>query len=53
MCKVLWGCSVIVAQNTTVLDMYRGIGDSIGGIDRKTDSSFHGSSKTPPTTLPI
>jgi hypothetical protein len=47
MCKVLWGCPVIVAQNTTVSDTYRGIGDSIGrysgilipgigGIDRKT-----------------
>jgi hypothetical protein len=48
MCKVLWGCPVIVAQNTTVSDTYRGIGDSIGrysgilipgigGIDRKTE----------------
>jgi hypothetical protein len=46
---VLWGCPVIVAQNTTVSDMYWGIGDSIGrysgilipgigGIDRKTAS---------------
>jgi len=27
----------MVAQNTAVSDMYRGIGDSIGGIDRKTE----------------
>jgi hypothetical protein len=44
---VLWGCPVIVAQNTAVSDTYRDIGDSIGrysgilipgigGIDRKT-----------------
>jgi hypothetical protein len=50
MCKVLWGCPVIVAQNITVSDTYRGIGDSIGrysgilipgigGIDRKTGIS--------------
>ena len=44
---MLRGCPVTVAQNTTVSDTYRGIGDSIGrysgililgigGIDRKT-----------------
>jgi len=48
---VLRGCPVIVAQNTTVSDTYRGIGDSIGrysgilipgigGIDRKTDQNY-------------
>jgi len=39
MYKVSRGYPIIVAQNTAVSDTYQGIGDSIGGIDRKTVGS--------------